>query len=171
MLIASACGTESKKEGQTAADSTAAAPKATPQMQPSSASPSDKLGGKEYSFQINRKPDSTLPQVRTSDGSPYMDNSVELTITQGGTQVLQRQFTKKDFSAVIGANFLESAILEGFVYDHVENGKFLFAASVCVPTTDLYVPVRVLISAQGTVSIEKDNSADIASDDSGEGME
>lgn len=90
---------------------------------------------------------------------------------QGRAQVLQCQFTKKNFGVVVGANFLESAILEGFVYDHVEKGKFLFAVSVCVPMADLYVPVRVLVSAQGTVSIEKDNSADIASYGSEEGME
>ena len=53
--------------------------------------------------------------------------------------------------------FAAKSILEGLVFDQTVNGKLRFAASVCVPQTDLYVPLCVWVSTDGKVYIEKGN--------------
>lgn len=166
MGIACSCGSDAKKGDQLAADSTKVEKSIRPQMQPSVASQTATLNSKEYSFSISRHPDAELPEVKLEDGSSYMDNSIDLKITQGGTEVYHHIFKKEDFRNVVPARFMEHAILEGLVFDRIENRRFLFAASVCYPMTDLYVPARVLVSPQGSMSIEKEDSMDDTLNDS-----
>ncbi len=130
------------------------------QLQPSAVTREAQLNGKNYTFTVTRSPDPSLPELEVSDHVPFLDNRIELQIVQGASEILHRSFTKKDFAQVVSPRFLERAMLEGLVYDRIENGKFLFAASVCIPTTDLYIPARILISPQGTVTIEKEDSMD-----------
>ena len=69
--------------------------------------------------------------------------------------MLNKTFTKNDFSSVVDANFLSKSILEGIVYDKTTPQGIVYAASVCYPQTDLYMPLSITITADGKMSIRK----------------
>ena len=50
-------------------------------------------------------------------GDTYVDNKIVLHLTRGNETVLNKTFTKNDFSSVVDAKFLSKSILEGIVYD------------------------------------------------------
>ena len=70
-------------------------------------------------------------------------------------QVFNKTFTKNDFSSVVDADFLAKSVLEGIVYDKTTPQGTVYAASVCYPQTDLYVPLSITITADGKMSIQK----------------
>ena len=74
-----------------------------------------------------------------------------------GIQRMQasKTFTKNDFSSVVDADFLSKSILEGIVYDKTTPQGFVYAASVCYPQTDYYIPLSITITADGKMTIEK----------------
>lgn len=78
-----------------------------------------------------------------------------LHLTRGNETVLNKTFTKHDFSSVVDANFLSKSILEGIVYDKTTPQGIVYAASVCYPQTDLYMPLSITITADGKMSIRK----------------
>ena len=47
------------------------------------------------------------------------------------------------------------SILEGIVYDKTTPQGIVYAASVCYPQTDLYMPLSITITADGKMSIRK----------------
>jgi len=53
-------------------------------------------------------------------------------------------------------DFLSHSVLEGMVFDKVTPKGLVFAASICFPQTDLYVPVSVTITSDGTMSMVKE---------------
>ena len=85
----------------------------------------------------------------------YVDNKIVVRITRGGENVLNKTFTKNDFSSVVDAKFLSKSILEGIVYDKTTPQGIVYAASVCYPQTDLYMPLSITITADGKMSIQK----------------
>ena len=70
---------------------------------------------------------------------------------------MNKTFTKNDFSSVVDAKFLSKSILEGIVYDKTTPQGIVYAASVCYPQTDLYMPLSITITADGKMSIQKDD--------------
>lgn len=126
-------------------------------MQQSSAKGEAKIGGVEYRYEIDRNPSPQLPKVKDEQNNLFVDNVIDLRIIRNGKSILSKRFTKKDFSSHVESAFAAKAILEGLVFDQVINGKLRFAASVCVPQTDLYVPLCVWVSTDGKVHIEKGN--------------
>ena len=124
-------------------------------MQQSSAKGDVKIGGVEYHYEIDRNPSHQLPKVKDEQGDLFVDNVIDLRITRSGSNVLTKRFTKKDFSSYVDASFGAKAILEGLVFDQTVGKRFRFAASVCIPQTDLYVPLCVWVSTDGKVQIEK----------------
>ena len=85
----------------------------------------------------------------------HVDNKIVLRITRGSENVLNKTFTKNDFSSVVDAKFLSKSILEGIVYDKTTPEGIVYAASVCYPQTDLYVPLSITVTADGKMSIKK----------------
>lgn len=121
-----------------------------------------KFKGKEYHSKVSRTPDESLPHVSNEMGDTYVDNKITLRLTRGGENVLNKTFTKNDFSSVVDADFLSKSVLEGIVYDKTTPQGLVYAASVCYPQTDLYVPLSITITADGKMSIQK---VDILEDD------
>ena len=78
-----------------------------------------------------------------------------LHLTRGNETVLNKTFTKNDFSSVVDAKFLSKSILEGIEYDKTTPQGIVYAASVCYPQTDLYMPLSITITADGKMSIQK----------------
>lgn len=124
-------------------------------MQRSSAKGEVKIGGVEYRYEIDRNPSHQLPKVKDEQNNSFVDNVIDLRIMRNEKPILSKRFTKKDFSLHVEPTFAAKSILEGLVFDQAINGRFRFAASICVPQTDLYVPLCVWVSTDGKVHIEK----------------
>ena len=124
-------------------------------MQSSKPETDIKFKGRDYHSLVSRTPDESLPHVSNEMGDTYVDNKIVLRITRGSENVLNKTFTKNDFSSVVDANFLSKSILEGIVYDKTTPEGIVYAASVCYPQTDLYVPLSITVTADGKMSIKK----------------
>ena len=108
-----------------------------------------KYKGKEYHSFISRTPNDSLPRVVSQMGNTYVDNQIVLRLTRGNERIFSRTFTKKQFASLIGEDFMAKSILEGIAYDKTTPEGFVYAASICYPQTDLYVPVSITISTDG----------------------
>ena len=112
--------------------------------------------GKEYQSSVVRRPDESLPIVKNEQGEKFVDNRITLRITCGGKQVVDKVFTKDNFASLVDAKFMKYSILEGLVYDKTTPQGIIYAASVCYPQSDLYVPIRLTITADGKISMAKE---------------
>lgn len=112
--------------------------------------------GKEYKSSVLRQPDESLPIIKNEQGEKFVDNRITLRLMCGGKQVVDKVFTKESFTSLVDAKFMQYAILEGLVYDQTTPQGILFAASVCYPQSDLYVPIRLTITADGKVSMARE---------------
>ena len=108
-------------------------------MQVSDVKTSFTYKGKEYQSSVVRRPDESLPIVKNEQGEKFVDNRITLRITCGGKQVVDKY-----------------SILEGLVYDKTTPQGIIYAASVCYPQSDLYVPIRLTITADGKISMAKE---------------
>lgn len=125
-------------------------------MQVSRAEQSVSLKGKDYHYSIVRKPDETLPHVKSEVGGTFLDNEISLRITRDGKSVFDKKFTKQSFSSHIPADFLSKSILEGMVFDKASAQGMVFAVSVSYPYTDLYFPLSLTITPDGKMSVRKE---------------
>ncbi len=112
-------------------------------------------GGKEYSSTVVRRPDDTLPVVVNEQGDRFADNSIWLKLEADGKMIVDKVFTKGFFSSWIDADFLVHAILEGMVYDKTTSAGIHYAASICYPQTDLYIPLLITITPGGVISVTR----------------
>lgn len=124
-------------------------------MQTSRSETDIKFKGKEYHSLVSRTPDESLPHVKNEMGDTYVDNKIVLRLTRGDATVVNKTFTKNDFASVVDAKFLSKSVLEGIVFDKTAPEGIVYAASVCYPQTDLYVPLSITITADGKMSIKK----------------
>ena len=99
-------------------------------MQTSKSETDFKFKGKDYHSLVSRTPDENLPHVTNELGDTYVDNKIVLHLTRGNETVLNKTFTKNDFSSVVDANFLSKSILEGIVYDKTTPQGFVVPRSI-----------------------------------------
>lgn len=111
--------------------------------------------GRAYTSTVVRRPDDALPLVSNEQGECFVDNRITLRLTCEGKTLVDRVFTKNDFAALVNARFMKYAILEGLVFDQTTAGGVVYAASVCYPQSDLYVPIRIVVRGNGAVTLEK----------------
>lgn len=111
--------------------------------------------GKEYQSDIVLRPDDSLPVVVNEQGETFVDNRITLRITAGGKTVVDKVFTKESFASLVDAKFLKHSILEGLVYDKNTPQGMVYAASISYPQSDLYIPLTITVSADGKLSIAK----------------
>ena len=69
-------------------------------MQTSKSETDFKFKGKDYHSLVSRTPDENLPHVTNELGDTYVDNKIVLHLTRGNETVLNKTFTKNDFSSV-----------------------------------------------------------------------
>lgn len=113
------------------------------------------IGSNAYSIHITRLPDDNLPTVLSDMDVRYTDNRVVLNIKKGDNVVVNREFTKNDFAGLLPGPFLNKSVLSGMVYNKVEGGKIILAASACYPQTDMCIPVILSVSTDGQISMVK----------------
>ena len=161
-LMLTACGSSSsnnQSQETRMATTTAEAVSEGPQrMQTSEVKENFEYKGKQYQSHIVRRADESLPMVTNDEQQQFYENSIALKLTCEGKQLVSRTFTKKDFLHLVDAHFAQQAILEGIVFNETNEQGICFAASVGHPESDLYQPIRIVISANGnlTISLEED---------------
>jgi len=117
--------------------------------------------GKNYQIEVMRLADDSLKMVKDETGQKFVDNRISLRITRAdGSVFFSRGFTKAAFESFLDNDYRNTGILEGFVFDKVEGNNLFFAASVCHPQTDEYIPFVVTVSNLGEVGIKLDNLMD-----------
>ena len=116
---------------------------------------------KNYQVEIRRVPDDSLRMVKDEPGQKFVDNRISLRILRAdGSVFFSRSFTKAAFDAYLDNDYRQTGILEGLVFDKVEGANLFFAASVCHPQTDEYIPMIVSVSSLGDIGIRRDSEMD-----------
>lgn len=158
ILCISACNNKSnKKESKEILSTDSVDSVDVQQIQESKTEKMVQLNGKLFHMILHQKANDSLPQVKTEAGDSFLDNEISLRITLNkGSLVFNKTFTKKSFSSIVPENFLSHAILEGMVFDRITSDGFVFAASVCYPQTDLYYPITIKITQEGSMSMAKE---------------
>lgn len=128
--------------------------------------------GKKYQVEVIRTPDDSLRMVKDETGQKFVDNRISLRIIRAdGSVFFKRSFTKAAFESLLDDDYRRTGILEGLVYDRVEGNNLFFAASVCHPQTDEYIPLVVTVSNFGDVGIKLDTQLDTAGNNNMENKE
>ena len=119
--------------------------------------------GSKYKIEIVRTSNEQLALTRDESGKKYYDNQIEMRILRkDGSQFFSRKFTKADFVSCLDENTRKDGALLGIVLDKAEENQLRFAASVGSPDvlSDQYVPMLLIVTRMGEVSIAKDNRLD-----------
>lgn len=113
--------------------------------------------GKQYQIEVTRTADDSLKLVKDETGQQFVDNRITLRVIRtDGSIFCTKTFTKSAFDGCLDDDYRKTGILEGFVFDKAEGNQLFFAASVCHPQTDEYIPMVVTVSNFGDVGITKD---------------
>ena len=112
---------------------------------------------KQYQIEVTRTADDSLKMVKDETGQQFVDNRITLRIIRtDGSIFCTKTFTKSAFDGCLDDDYRKTGILEGFVFDKAEGNQLFFAASVCHPQTDEYIPLIVTVSNFGEVGISRD---------------
>ncbi len=113
--------------------------------------------GKQYQIEVTRTADDSLKMVKDETGQQFVDNRITLRVIRtDGSIFCTKTFTKSAFDGCLDDDYRKTGILEGFVFDKAEGNQLFFAASVCHPQTDEYIPMVVTVSNFGEVGVAKD---------------
>ena len=117
--------------------------------------------GKDYQVESIRIPDDSLRMVEDETGQKFVDNRISLRVLRSdGSVFFSRSFTKVAFDNYLDDDYRNTGITEGLVFDKVDGNYLCFAASVCHPQTDEYIPLIITISNLGEVGIKRDEDLD-----------
>ena len=123
--------------------------------------------GKQYQVEVSRTADDSLRMVKDENGQKFVDNRITLKIIRAdGSEFCSKSFTKAAFEGCLDDDYRKTGILEGFVFDKAEGNQLFFAASVCHPQTDEYIPLVVRLSRMGELSVRRDTRLDTSANDS-----
>lgn len=113
--------------------------------------------GKQYQVEVSRTADDSLRMVKDETGQKFVDNRITLKVIRtDGSVFCTKTFTKSAFDSCLDDDYRKTGILEGFVFDKAEGNQLFFAASVCHPQTDEYIPLVVTLSNFGEVGVARD---------------
>ena len=156
-LITASCGKKKQHDDIIVQETETPKPQAPIRMQDYKDVKDIQWLGKQYQVEVTRTASDSLAMVKDETGQQFVDNRIVLkVIRQDGTVFCTKTFTKSAFNACLDDDYRKTGILEGFVFDKAEGNQLFFAASVCHPQTDEYIPMVVTVSNFGEVGIAKD---------------
>ena len=156
-LLATSCGKKKQHDDIIVQETETPQPQAPIRMQDYKDVKDVQWLGKQYQIEVSRTACDSLAMVKDETGQQFVDNRIVLrVIRQDGTVFCTKTFTKSAFSACLNDDYRKTGILEGFVFDKAEGNHLFFAASVCHPQTDEYIPMVVTLSNFAEVGISKD---------------
>lgn len=172
VLTTAGCGEKKKNDDIIAPKPEAPKLQAPVRMQDYRQATDVKWLGKHYQVEVIRTPDDSLRMVKDETGQKFVDNRISLRIIRAdGSVFFKRSFTKAAFESLLDDDYRRTGILEGLVYDRVEGNNLFFAASVCHPQTDEYIPLVLMVSNFGDVGIKLDTQLDTAGNNNMENKE
>lgn len=156
-LLATSCGKKKQHDDIIVQETEAPKPQAPIRMQDYKDIKDVQWLGKQYQIEVSRTACDSLAMVKDESGQQFVDNRIVLrVIRQDGSVFCTKTFTKSAFNACLDDDYRKTGILEGFVFDKAEGNHLFFAASVCHPQTDEYIPMVVTLSNFAEVGISKD---------------
>ena len=156
-LITTSCGKKKQHDDIIVQETETPQPQAPIRMQDYKDVKDVQWLGKQYQVEVSRTACDSLAMVKDDTGQQFVDNRIVLkVIRQDGSVFCTKTFTKSAFSACLNDDYRKTGILEGFVFDKAEGNHLFFAASVCHPQTDEYIPMVVTLSNFAEVGISKD---------------
>ena len=156
-LLATSCGKKKQHDDIIVQETETPQPQAPIRMQDYKDVKDVQWLGKQYQIEVSRTACDSLAMVKDESGQQFVDNRIVLkVIRQDGSVFCTKTFTKSAFNACLDDDYRKTGILEGFVFDKAEGNQLFFAASVCHPQTDEYIPMVVTVSNFGEVGIVKD---------------
>ena len=156
-LITTSCGKKKQHDDIIVQETEAPQPQAPIRMQDYKDVKDVQWLGKQYQIEVSRTACDSLAMVKDESGQQFVDNRIVLkVIRQDGSVFCTKTFTKSAFNACLDDDYRKTGILEGFVFDKAEGNHLFFAASVCHPQTDEYIPMVVTLSNFAEVGISKD---------------
>ena len=156
-LLATSCGKKKQHDDIIVQETETPQPQAPIRMQDYKDVKDVQWLGKQYQIEVSRTACDSLAMVKDESGQQFVDNRIVLkVIRQDGSVFCTKTFTKSAFSACLNDDYRKTGILEGFVFDKAEGNQLFFAASVCHPQTDEYIPMVVTLSNFAEVGISKD---------------
>ena len=156
-LITTSCGKKKQHDDIIVQETETPQPQAPIRMQDYKDVKDVQWLGKQYQVEVTRTASDSLAMVKDETGQQFVDNRIVLkVIRQDGTVFCTKTFTKSAFNGCLDDDYRKTGILEGFVFDKAEGNQLFFAASVCHPQTDEYIPMVVTLSNFAEVGISKD---------------
>ena len=116
--------------------------------------------GKAYVSIITRRPDERQALVKNQQGDTFIDNLITLHIKSDDKTIVNKEFVKTDFASLINARFMNNAILENLIYTETTTEGFVYVASISYPQSDLYVPIKLTVTPNGNIKMEKEELLD-----------
>lgn len=126
------------------------------------------IGGKSYEISVNRSPDHELPTVKDQLDQEFYDNSVRVSITNGGNEIFARTFTKEAFADYLSEADKNGMVLLGMAYDEEKTtgSRICLAAQIGQPGMGEGPAFTIEISADGSsCSIVRDMQQDTNASD------
>ena len=165
ILSVVACGEKKKSQDIITQRVETVKPQAPERMQEYDDSRNVAWISKQYKVTVHRQPADSLPLVKDETGQKYVDNVISVSVFRSdGSKFYSRQFTKADFVNYLDDDYRKTGILEGLVFDKADGDWLEFAASVCHPHTDEYIPLVVKLSRMGQLTIQRDTQMDTTGD-------
>ena len=156
-LITTSCGKKKQHDDIIVQETEVPQPQAPIRMQDYKDIKDVQWLGKQYQVEVTRTASDSLAMVKDESGQEFVDNRIVLKVIRtDGSIFCTKTFTKSAFNACLDDDYRKTGILEGFVFDKAEGNQLFFAASVCHPQTDEYIPMVVTVSNFGEVGIAKD---------------
>lgn len=121
--------------------------------------------GKTYHVVISRSVDGDAPVFDDGTGTKYHDNKIGLKVLRDDNTVFfERIFTKNSFSSSLDSKYLSCNTLLGLVIVGTEGDNLKFSVSIGSPDalSDEFVPLSVILSRMGSVTVRKDARIDSA---------
>lgn len=111
--------------------------------------------GNTYSYSINITANDSLSQVKIGDET-YKDNSAHLTISRNdGSSFFNGTFTKNSFTGLLSSGMKDHGALIGFSFDHADDSKLYFVASIGSPdeSSEEFTLVQLIIDRMGATTV------------------
>lgn len=109
----------------------------------------------DYGYSISISSDSDLPEVMIGE-EKYKDNSVHLVVTRSdGSDFYSGTFTKNSFTGLLPNQVKQHGILIGFSFDHADESKLYFVASIGSPdeSSEVFTLVQLILDKMGTTTV------------------
>lgn len=85
--------------------------------------------------------------------SVFYDNTVHVSVYDGGAKVYSKDFSKADFSSVVPESFLKQSVLSDIIMNGADARGFHFTAQIAIPDTDTSYQADILITTAGRMTI------------------